>query len=259
MRMLVVLLSLCLLAPLARAQDFAATNETYDISDAMINRSVTRTRYFLKDSLFALGEDSEAFLQKADRQKPVLIYLHGCNYGNRVAEEDLRKFYLGLGFYFARTDFITRGDTGPACRVVNGELVVRANMPPRLRARVLELNAHVDWLRKNGFSTVYVAGYSEGGMVIQLMQVKVEGAIIHAMACLPAGPSGRRPFPSKENRYLQLVSARDPFLQRQGADSCEGRPDHETFSYAGGNEPSHDPFSDPAWAGHIKRFLGVGQ
>jgi len=46
-------------------------------------------------------------------------------------------------------------------------------------------------------------------------------------------------------------------LTTQGSVSCEGRQGFETFSFSVGNAPTHDPFSDPSWAGRIKQFLGV--
>jgi hypothetical protein len=239
------------------AQDFKPTNEDYDISEVMIKASVTRTKYFIKDSLFGTGIDSEEFLKDADRSKPTVIYLHGCNYDNPGYESSLLKFYLGLGFNFAATDFIKRGDATKSCVGVNGVLVVRTNLRKRIPARVLELNAHIDWLKENGFKTIYVIGFSEGGMVIQRMNKAVDAVIIHSMSCLPILPNAKPP--TNQNKYLQLISKNDPFLTTQGAVSCEGRPGYESFSYAVGNAPTHDPFSDPSWAVRIKQFLGVNQ
>jgi dienelactone hydrolase len=162
---------------------------------------------------------------------------------------------LGLGFNFAATDFIKRGDAKPACIGVNGVLVVRTNLRKRLPARVLELNAHIDWLKENGFKTIYVVGFSEGGMVIQRMQKVVDAVVIHSMTCIPLPPFAK--LPTDQNKYLQLISTRDPFLDTQGAVPCEGRKGYETFSSAVGNAPTHDPFSDPSWAVRIKQFLGV--
>jgi hypothetical protein len=237
------------------AQDFKPTNEDYDISESTVKASVTRTKYYIKDSFFDISINSEEFLKEANRDKPTVIYLHGCNYDYPPYERSLLKFYLGLGFNFAVTDFIKRGDAKPACIAVNGVLVVRTNLRARIPARVLELNAHIDWLKANGFKTIYVVGFSEGGMVIQRMQKVVDAVVIHAMTCIPLAPNAKRP--TNENKYLQLISTRDPFLDTQGAIPCEGRPGYETFVSAVGNAPSHDPFSDPSWEGRIKEFLGV--
>lgn len=237
------------------AQDFKPTNEDYDTSESMVKASVTRTKYYIQDSFFNISITSQEFLKDANRDKPTVIYLHGCNYDNPAAERALMKFYLGLGFNYAATDFIKRGDATKACVGVNGVLVVRTNYRKRLPARVLELNAHIDWLREHGFKTIYVVGYSEGGMVIQLMQKTVDAAIIHAMTCIPLPPAAKRP--TNENKYLQLISMRDPFLDREGTVPCEGQQGYETFVSVVGNAPSHDPFSDPLWAGRIKQFLGV--
>jgi hypothetical protein len=239
----------------AAAQDFKPTNEDYDISDGMIRSSVTRTKYFIKDSLLNIGINSEEFLKDADRSKPTVIYLHGCNNDKPGYHFSLMKFYLGLGFNFAFADFINRGDAKRSCVEVNGVLVVRTNYRKRLPARVLELNAHIDWLKENGFKTIYVVGFSEGGMVIQRMNKAVDAAIIHSMSCLPLPPDAKTP--TNQHKYLQLISRNDPFLATQGAVSCEGQPGFETFSFAVGNAPTHDPFSDPSWAGRIKQFLGV--
>lgn len=239
----------------ASAQDFKATDEDYDISDAMIKASVTRTKYHTQESFFNIGIKSEEFLKTADRQKPTVIYLHGCNYDSPLIESALLKFYLSLGFNFAATDFIKRGDATKACVVVNGVLVVRTNLRKRLPARVMELNAHIDWLKENGFTKIYVVGFSEGGMVIQRMNKAVDAAVIHSMSCIPLAPFARKPI--NENKYLQLISTNDPFLAREGAVSCQGRSGYETFTSIVGTAPSHDPFSDPSWEGHIKKFLGV--
>jgi len=239
----------------AEAQDYRPTNEDYDISDGMISASVTKTKYFIRDSFIVTSIKSDEFLQTADRSKPTVIYLHGCNYDNPGYENSLLKFYLGLGFNFAATDFIKRGDATAACKVINGVLVVRTNLRKRLPARVLELNAHIDWLKENGFKTTYVVGFSEGGMVIQRMNKAVDGVVIHAMNCIPLPPNAK--LPTNQNKYLQLISTRDPFLDTQGTISCDGRPGYETFVSAVGNAPTHDPFSDPSWAGRIKQFLGV--
>ena len=251
--MLVVLLSAFNVA----AQDFKPSNEDYDISESMIKASVTRTKYFIKDSFFDISINSEEFLKDADRSKPTVIYLHGCNYEHPPSERALLKFYLGLGFNYAATDFIKRGDAKPACIEVNGVLVVRTNLRKRIPARVLELDAHIDWLRTNGFKTIYVVGFSEGGMVIQRMQKAVDAVVIHSMTCIPLPPNAKPP--TDQNKYLQLISTRDPFLDRQGAVPCEGRKGYETFSSAVGNVPTHDPFSDPSWAGRIQVFLGTNK
>jgi len=255
MRKILAVLIVVLSAFNVAAQDFKPTNEDYDISESMIKASVTRTKYFIKDSFFGVGINSEEFLKDADRSKPTVIYLHGCNYDYQAYESSLLKFYLGLGFNYAATDFIKRGDAKPACIVVNGVLVVRTNLRKRLPARVLELNAHIDWLKENGFKTIYVVGFSEGGMVIQRMNKAVDAAIIHAMSCLPLPPNAKPP--TNQHNYLQLISTNDPFLATQGSVSCEGRQGFETFSFSVGNAPTHDPFSDPSWAGRIKQFLGV--
>ena len=257
MQKIIVVLIVLLSAFNVAAQDFKPTNEDYDISESMIKASVTRTNFYIKDSFFATSINSEEFLKVADKSKPTVIYLHGCNYDYPPYERSLLKFYLGLGFNFAVTDFIKRGDAKPACIAVNGVLVVRTNLRARIPARVLELNAHIDWLKANGFKTIYVVGFSEGGMVIQRMQKVVDAAVIHAMTCIPLAPNARRP--TNENKYLQLISTRDPFLDRQGAVPCEGRKGYETFSSAVGNAPTHDPFSDPSWAGRIQVFLGTNK
>ena len=240
----------------ASAQDFKSTDEDYDISDSMVKASVTRTKYHIKESFLNIGINSEEFLKEADRLKPTVIYLHGCNYDNPGFEGALVKFYLSLGFNFAATDFIKRGDATKACVGNNGVLVVRTNYRKRLPARVLELNAHIDWLKENGFSKIYVVGFSEGGMVIQRMNKAVDAVIIHSMTCIPLPPFARKP--TNENKYLQLMSTNDPFLDKD-ATSCQGRAGYETFTTVVGNAPTHHPFSDLSWEGHIKTFLGVRQ
>lgn len=46
------------------AQDFKPTNEDYDISEGMVKTSVTRTKYYIKDSFFDISINSEEFLKK---------------------------------------------------------------------------------------------------------------------------------------------------------------------------------------------------
>ena len=99
-------------------------------------------------------------------------------------------------------------------------------------------------------------GFSEGGMVIQRMNKAVDAVIIHSMTCIPLPPFARKP--TNENKYLQLMSTNDPFLDKD-ATSCQGRAGYETFTTVVGNAPTHHPFSDLSWEGHIKTFLGVRQ
>ena len=100
MRKILAVLIFVLLAFNVSAQDFKPTNEDYDISESMIKASVTRTNFYTKDSFFATSINSEEFLNVADKSKPTVIYLHGCNYDYPPYERSLLKFYLCLRFHF---------------------------------------------------------------------------------------------------------------------------------------------------------------
>lgn len=80
MRKILAVLVVVLSAFNVTAQDFKPTNEDYDISESMVKASVTRTKYYIKDSFFDISINSEEFLKEANRDKPTVIYLHGCNY-----------------------------------------------------------------------------------------------------------------------------------------------------------------------------------
>ena len=70
------------------------------------------------------------------------------------------------------------------------------------------------------------------------------------MTCIP-----KINQPNKDNKFLQLLSLNDPFMNR-GYALCEGRPGHENFKSVTSMEKTHDPFADPSWKTEIRKFVG---
>jgi len=217
--------------------------ETYDVSPAMISSATERSKYYIEDNFFGSSLTKEEFLKKADRNKKTVVYAHGCNNSFQPPETEIRKFYLNLGYNVVVTNFITRGDTGPSCVVHGGvRMEYRTNVLQRIKARVMEFDHHVDFLKKNGFDDIVAVGYSEGGMVVQAIKSNVSSVVIHAMTCVP----GRS---NTENRYLQLLSTRDPFVSNKTY--CEA----DNFTVSKSDVASHAPFAGPDWQAVIKEFI----
>ena len=216
--------------------------ETYDISPAMISSATERSKYYIEDTFLGSSLTREEFLKKADRNKKTVVYAHGCNNSYEPPETEIRKFYLNLGYNVVMTNFITRGDTGPSCLVRGGvQMEYRANGPQRIKARAMEFDHHVDFLKKNGFADIVAVGYSEGGVVVQAARSNVSSVVVHSAPCV----SGRS---NAQNRYLQLLSTKDPFV---GNSFC----DAGNFTVSKSDIASHGPLADPKWKSAIKEFV----
>ena len=225
--------------------------ETYDTSEKMILGAVDRARYYMSYSYFDRGMGKEEFLAQADRSRGVVVYAHGCG---REAnwDREARKLYLELGYYFVDADFISRGDTAASCSLRGKEFVYRTNVHERLKARDLEISAHVNFLRKSGFEKIVAAGFSEGGMVMQLLSAEVSAVVVHSMMCVPLQQA-----PNPKNKTLRVVSRKDPILMpRWGILMlCEDHPWYSHYENVVSEVASHSPAADPKWQEAIGEFL----
>lgn len=227
--------------------------QQYDMSDDVIKSSHMRSTYYIKDSIFDFGSSFEDFIKTADKSKPVVVHSHGCG-GIGINEQDLKKFYTSLGFYFVMLDFHKRADAKASCTGgFNGmPFVYFGDLKPRLKARLSELVNHVDVLRNNGFNTIYATGHSEGGMVVQFLEKDVNAAISHSMICMPMFDN----INTNPNnvKLLHLVSFNDPLLTKQNNKVCKNR---ENYTVSTSSINSHGALADPKWPIKIKEFLLV--
>ncbi len=226
--------------------------ETYDTSDNMINGSPDRASYYTEDSFFGWSINKETFIKTADRSKGVVVYAHGCG-RNSSWDREVRKFYLELGFNFVDADFISRGDTGPSCSLIGNQFVYKTNVHERLKARELEISAHVKFLKTNGFKKVVVVGFSEGGMVVQMLSAEVSAAVIHSMACVPTWYP-----PNPNNVTLRIISKRDPVVMPRWnyhVMLCDGHDWYKNFTNLVTNVETHAPLGATESRANIRNFL----
>lgn len=226
--------------------------ETYDNSDRMINGTVDRADYYTKYSFFGSTLNKVEFLQTADRSKGVVVYAHGCG-RNSSWDRDVRKFYLELGYNFVDADFISRGDTAASCSLIGNTFIYRTNVHERLKSREKELSAHIKFLRANGFEKIVAVGFSEGGMVVQMLSEQVSSAVIHSMACVPTWYP-----PNPNNRTLRFISKRDPVVMPRWnyhVMLCDGHDWYKNFTNIVTNVDSHAPLADESIKPTIASFI----
>lgn len=222
--------------------------QTYDMSNDIINKSHLRSSYYTTKSLIDSGFNYEEFIKTVDKTKPTVVHSHGCS-GISSDDMNLKHFYTGLGFNFVMLDFHKRGDASASCTTNGGGFVYHGNTRTRLPPRLKELEHHIDILKKNGISTIYATGHSEGGMVVQYLQENVTAAVIHSMSCVPKFGN----IDNSKIKYLHLVSINDPLLTRPGLRfKCEG---YSNFTTAHSKVRSHEALADPSWESKIKEFL----
>ena len=223
--------------------------QQYDMSEQMINTAHQRSTYYMKDSVFDLGVKFDEFIDKADKNIPVIVHSHGCG-GIYTDDQLLKGFYTGLGYYFVMLDFHKRGDATASCAGgEKGGFIYHGDLKTRLPARIKELENHISTLRSNGFKTVYATGHSEGGMVVQYLQSGVDGIVIHSMGCVPL----RSHIDTKNVRTLHLVSLNDPLLGIQkGREVCTNRPNYTAVT---SQRVTHSALAEPLWREKIKEFM----
>lgn len=236
---------------LCYSQHFVQGKETYDMSPEVIDTAPLRSTFYAYNRFFPSG--AESFAEKADKSLPVVIHLHGCG---RVysADQTIRQFYSSLGMHFIMTDFHKRKDASPGCALNHeNKVVFHGNPETRWPARRRELESHIVWLRLNGFDKIVVTGHSEGGIIAQLLNVKVDAVISHSVHCVYPNRN-RYSSPENRNKVLQLTSKNDPYGRRFAL--CADDPDHSNYTSITSEVPSHEPFADNAWKDEIKKFLG---
>jgi predicted esterase len=226
--------------------------QPYNISDEFISTSHERSRYFNSSSSGSLAFND--FLNRADKNKPVVIHSHGCG-GVGGDEFSLKDLYASLDINFVMLDFIKRGDASPCNHLGSNNSNYKddsmkyiSDLKYRIPARVKELEHHVKLMRKNGFQTIFVTGHSEGGMVVQRLSEKVNGVIVHSMTCLPTS------FDTSFNRYLHLVSINDPLLTKTSGRQF-GCTEKSNYTVVQSEVKSHAALADPLWKDQIKIFI----
>jgi hypothetical protein len=230
---------------------FTQGKETYDMSPEVIDTAPLRSTFYVYGKFFPSG--AESFAEKADKSLPVVIHLHGCG-GVYSADQTVRQFYSSLGMHFIMTDFHKRKDASPGCILTHDNKVLfNGNPDTRWPARRRELESHIIWLQLNGFNKIVVTGHSEGGIIGQLLNIKVDAVISHSVHCVYANRT-RYSSPENRNKVLQLTSKNDPYGRRFAL--CADDPDHSNYTSITSEVPSHEPFADPAWKDEIKKFLG---
>jgi predicted esterase len=230
----------------------SAFGQAYNLSDDFIGVSHERSQYFISESNASLRFDD--FLKKADKNKPVVIHSHGC----AGVENDtfaLKDFYVSLGSSVVILDFIKRGDASPCNHLGANNSNYKddsqkyiADLKFRIPARVKELEHHIKLMRTNGFNVIFATGHSEGGMVVQRLNEKVDGVIVHSMTCFPTT------IDTSFNRYLHLVSINDPLLTKTSGRKF-GCTDKSNFTVVQSEVKSHAAFADPSWKEHIRNFI----
>jgi hypothetical protein len=231
---------------------FAVLAQPYNISDEFISTSHERSRYFNSPSSGSLTLND--FLNKADKNKPIVIHSHGCG-GIGGDEFALKDLYTSMDISFVMLDFLKRGDASPCnhlgpsnANYKDDSMKYISDLKYRIPARVKELEHHVKLMRNNGFQTVFVTGHSEGGMVVQRLSEKVNGVIVHSMTCFPTS------FDTSFNRYLHLVSINDPLLTKTSGRQF-GCTDKSNFTVVQSEVKSHAALADPLWKDQIKIFI----
>lgn len=248
------ILSILLVAipTLCYSQYFTQGKETYDMSAEVIDTAPLRSTFYTSGKFFPSG--AETFAERADKSIPVVIHLHGCG-GVYSADQTVRQFYSGLGMHFIMTDFHRRKDASPGCVLSGGSVVFQGNPDTRWPARRRELESHIIWLQLNGFNKIIVTGHSEGGIIAQLLTMKVDAVISHSVHCVYPNRNRLHDIPENRNKVLQVISKNDPYGRRFTL--CADDPDHSNYISATSEVPSHEPFADSAWKGEIKKFLGM--
>ena len=230
---------------------FTQGKETYDMSPEVTDTAPLRSTFYVYGKFFPSG--AESFAEKADKSLPVVIHLHGCG-GVYSADQTVRQFYSSLGMHFIMTDFHKRKDASPGCILTHDNKVLfNGNPDTRWPARRRELESHIIWLQLNGFNKIVVTGHSEGGIIGQLLNIKVDAVISHSVHCVYANRT-RYSSPENRNKVLQLTSKNDPYGRRFAL--CADDPDHSNYTSITSEVPSHEPFADNAWKDEIKKFLG---
>jgi poly(3-hydroxybutyrate) depolymerase len=231
-----------------------AYSQPYNISDDFIAISNERSNFYIAGSSSKIGFSYKNFLENADKNKPVFIHSHGCG-GIGEDESVLRDFHTMQGNNFVVLNFVNRGDAGPCTHLGSGNLNYKeeslkyiSDLRYRIPARLKELEHHIKLLRNAGFLKIFVSGHSEGGMVVQRLSIKVNGAIIHSMTCFPIA------MDTSLNNYLHLVSTNDPMLTKTPGRKF-GCDDRSNYTVAVSDVRSHGALADASWKEKIGKFI----
>jgi dienelactone hydrolase len=227
-------------------------HKNYDTSPEIINNTYLRSYYYLSGNS-GIPSRLDKFLE-ADKNSKIAIHMHGCS-GMSWNDSKVREFYLSIGYHVVVIDFLSRGDALSSCPTntpLNNGQPETIN-PNRQKARVLELESQIDWLRSKGFNNIIVTAHSEGGKTVQQLSRKVDSIIVHNMDCKSTDFWN----PNKENKYLFLYSIYDPWITGNGNYSTKSclNFNNKNISESISTVPNHLPFGDKKWESDIRNFL----
>lgn len=213
--------------------------------------------FYLEDSVFNNSVSADEFLSKANKSKPLVLYLHGST-GKSGWDLEAKKYYMEMGAYFVYPDSGSNG----TYRVGNNIIYVN-DMKQRIKDRVQEMNQSVSWLKEKGFEKIIVVGHSEGAGVASFLRIPVYAEVVHGFTCSTNTPPGF----TQVNRMLQLISLRDPVLDASKNStgdpllgdikkvSCEKTRNSDKVKTIFSNAESHHPFADPNWKAEVNAFI----
>lgn len=236
--------------------DSAQAQVGYDASPEIVNTSYQRSDYYTQDQGAVWAASIDEFLREADRKAPLVVHVHGCS-GLSMDDGLLRSFYMDQGSAnVVMMDFLKVKGRTPSCELhpKPGGWPETAN-PLRIKARRMELESQVQWLKDQGFKRIYVSGHSEGGRTVQSLKAEVTGVFIHGMDC----KIGRMEFwdPNPNNKIMVFLSSKDPWLDYpqtvvRGCKSLFNRGYVEEY-WSG--QPTHSPLVEQEWRDVIVREL----
>lgn len=241
---LATLLAFC---SFAHAQPFV-----YDTAPAVVEAALDRSLYFTQKGNGGIPLTREQFLERAERDRPTVVHLHGCA-GIHADDRGLGAFFLLQGANVILMDFLARG-VGRSCdNRPRLEGHPETSNPARIEARRLEMERQVAWLQQNDFTRVFVSGHSEGGRVVQGLKAEVRGVFIEGMDC----KNTRFWSPSGKNRIQVFLSRKDPWLGYPAAPvrGCSHFLNSSRVSDHWTDIPLHGPQADDAWSAVMTEAL----
>jgi hypothetical protein len=181
--------------------------------------------------------------------------VHGC-FGIYMDDGLLRSFYVDQGANVVMMDFLKVKGRQRSCELhPNAGGWPETSNPARIRARRLELEAQVKWLKEQGFRKIFVSGHSEGGRTVQGLRAEVEGVFIHGMDC----KASRMRFwdPNSRNKIKVFISSRDPWLDYPNSviQGCSTIFNRSYVSDHWSRQATHSPLVEQEWRDVLSREL----
>lgn len=233
----------------------APAQVAYDASSEIVSTTHQRSDYYTQVQGAVWAASIDEFLQEADRDVPVVVHAHGCS-GLSSDDGLLRSFYVDQGANVVMMNFLNEKGRKPSCEPYPkaGGWPEVAN-PDRIRARRMELESQVRWLKDRGFNKIYVSGHSEGGRTVQGLKSEVAAVFIHGMDC----KIGRMEFwvPNPKNRIMVFISSKDPWLDYPNSmvRGCKSLFNRDYVEEYWSDRPTHSPLAEQEWRDVISREL----